>query len=185
MGLQAMCDRGALRLPAQLSQQPDPVAFERAANEFFRGGGVSLTPAMQREGGFPQNFDWKAFDEKVELVEDDQTGLDDADYDENFLNEALAWIKLWGCGLSVVLCVVWPILSVSAGVFARDYFAFWVFVAILWGFVGTVVIVALSIYESREGLAAVVRGIMGGAAPAAPAAPAGSKGSKRGTKAMV
>jgi SSS family transporter len=135
--------------------------------------------------GSPQNFDWKAFDEKVELVEDDQTGLDDADYDENFLNEALAWIKLWGCGLSVVLCVVWPILSVPAGVFTRDYFAFWVFVAILWGFVATVVIVALPIYESREGLAAVVRGIMGGAAPAAPAAPAESKGSKRGTKAMV
>ena len=33
------------------------------------------------------------------------------------------------------------------------------------GRVATVVIVALPIYESREGLAAVVRGIMGGAAP--------------------
>ena len=98
--------------------------------------------------GSPQNFDWKAFDEKVELVEDDQTGLDDADYDENFLNEALAWIKLWGCGLSVVLCVVWPILSVPAGVFTRDYFAFWVFGLSAW--VGAVRAPRWTTFSSRR-----------------------------------
>ena len=30
---------------------------------------------------------------------------------------------------SILLCVIWPALSVPAGVFSKSYFAFWVFIA--------------------------------------------------------
>merc|ERR1719247_2833977 len=129
----------------------------------------------------PQNFDWGVFERDITLVEEDRTGLDDEDYDPAFLEEALAWIQQWGIGLSVLLCVVWPVLSLPAGVFTRDYFAFWVFIAILWGFVATTVIIALPLYESREGLMAVMRGILG-MAPVEKAEPAPATGSKRGKK---
>jgi hypothetical protein len=134
--------------------------------------------------GSPQNFDWGVFERDITLVEDDRTGLDDEDYDPAFLEEALAWIRQWGIGLSVLLCVVWPVLSLPAGVFTRDYFAFWVFIAILWGFVATTVIIALPLYESREGLVSVMRGILGMAPiePKEKPAPKSAPGSTRGKK---
>jgi len=137
---------------------------------------------------YPQNFDWEIFKRDITLVEDDQAGLDDEDFDPAFLEEALVWIKQWGIGLSIVLCVVWPILSLPAGVFTRDYFAFWVFIAILWGFISTAVIIVLPVYESREGLMKVLNGVLGrNQAPAATSSKkaASSKegaGSKRGAQ---
>jgi len=50
--------------------------------------------------------------------------------------------------LSVVLCVVWPILSVPAGVFTRDYFAFWVFGLSAW--VGAVRAPRWTTFSSRR-----------------------------------
>jgi len=49
--IEAMTDAGAVRLPAE--QSSDPVALERLSNDFFRGGGVSLTPLSRFDGGFP------------------------------------------------------------------------------------------------------------------------------------
>jgi len=109
----------------------------------------------------PQDFDWKEFENKITLVEEEGTGLQDEDYNDEFLEEALAWIKKWGYGLTIVLCLIWPVLSVPAGVFTRNYFAFWVFIAIMWGFIATSVIIALPIYESADGLMAVMKGMFG------------------------
>jgi LysM repeat protein len=51
--LQALCDRGAIRLPAQLTQQLDPSAFVKSANEFFRRRGATIQPTGRFETGFP------------------------------------------------------------------------------------------------------------------------------------
>merc|ERR1719420_1876015 len=42
----------------------------------------------------PQNYDFKSMGQ-IEMMEDDQTGLDDADYSPEFLAEAKAWIQKW------------------------------------------------------------------------------------------
>jgi len=139
-------------------------------NVFALGGSMALC-FMLSCGATP--FDWKMFDEKIMMVEDDKTGLDEKDYDEVFLNEALAWVKKWGWGLSIVLCIIWPILSIPAGTFTKEYFAFWVFIALVWGFVATTVIIAYPIMESWDSVELILRGLFGCGKPtAAPAKPA-------------
>lgn len=44
----------------------------------------------------------------------------------------MTWI--WAGCLSVVVFVLWPLLTLPAGVFSRSYFTFWVVLAMIWGF---------------------------------------------------
>ena len=46
-------------------------------------------------------------------------------------------------------------------VFTKDYFAFWVFIALIWAIVASFVIIALPIFESKDQILAVVDGIFG------------------------
>ena len=61
--------------------------------------------------------------------------------------------------LTLVLVVIWPLLSVPAGVFTRDYFAFWVLVAIAWGFGAAIIITFLPLIESSEEIATALSGL--------------------------
>merc|ERR1719305_78532 len=59
-----------------------------------------------------------------------------------------------------------------AGVFTKSYFAFWVFIALLWGLVATFVIIVLPLYESYDQIMMVLYGLMGYTyVPPAPPAP--------------
>merc|ERR1719222_1029202 len=89
------------------------------------------------------------------MLEDDKRGLDEADFSERFLMEAKAWIQKWGWGFTIIMVIVWPLLSIPAGVFTKDYFAFWVFISLAWAFVATFVIITLPIQESMESIMGV------------------------------
>lgn len=103
----------------------------------------------------PQNYDFKSMGD-IKMLEDDMSGLDEADYTPEFLDEALAWIKKWGYGFTLLIVLIWPVLSLPAGVFTKDYFAFWVFVSIVWSFVATFAIITLPIYESMDSIMGVM-----------------------------
>lgn len=103
----------------------------------------------------PQNYDFKSMGD-IKMLEDDMSGLDEADYSPEFLDEALAWIKKWGYGFTILIVLIWPVLSLPAGVFTKDYFAFWVFVSIVWSFVATFAIITLPIYESLDSIIGVM-----------------------------
>merc|ERR1711935_1012276 len=92
-------------------------------------------------------------------VEDDQRGLSAEDQDPEMLAEAETWIKRRGYLLSIVLIVIWPLLSVPAGTFTKSYFAFWVLVAIAWGFGAAIVITVLPLIESSEEIAPALSGL--------------------------
>jgi len=109
----------------------------------------------------PQDFDWKKFDDEIQMVEDDNSGLDPEDYSDEELDKAYSWVVKWGSSLSFVLLVVWPCLSLPAGMFTKEYFAFWVFIALVWGFVASVVIIVLPIYESWTDIKFVIDSIRG------------------------
>merc|ERR1719321_1736442 len=108
----------------------------------------------------PQNYDYKTMGE-IEMLEDDQRGLDPEDFKDDFLNEASRWVQKWGWGFTIIMVVIWPLLSIPAGVFTKDYFAFWVFISLAWGFAATLVIVVLPIYESMDTIMGVVRAMLG------------------------
>jgi SSS family transporter len=109
----------------------------------------------------PQNYDFKSMAE-IAMLEDDQRGLNESDFSEKFLAEAKAWVQKWGWFFTIVMVVVWPVLSLPAGVFTKSYFSFWVFISLIWSFVATFVIIVLPIYESWasiEGIAMAMTGM--------------------------
>merc|ERR1739848_823297 len=108
----------------------------------------------------PQNYDFKSMKE-IKMLEDDQRGLAPEDFKDEFLNEAAAWVKKWGWGFTIIMVVIWPILTIPAGVFTKNYFSFWVFVSLMWGFTATFTIITLPIYESSDSILGVVFAIFG------------------------
>jgi hypothetical protein len=109
---------------------------------------------------FPQNYDWKSMGE-IKLLEDDRSGLSAEDLDPDELLKAKSWIAKCGWGFTILIVVIWPVLSTPAGVFTKDYFAFWVFIAVIWALVASFIIIALPIWESKEQILAVFDGLFG------------------------
>jgi hypothetical protein len=108
----------------------------------------------------PQNYDFESMG-KIEMMEDDKSGLDEADYSPEFLAEAKAWIQKYGWGFTILMVIVWPLLSIPAGVFTKDYWAFWVFISIGWAFTATIAIITLPLYESSESIMGVCMFMLG------------------------
>merc|ERR1712048_350259 len=108
----------------------------------------------------PQNYDFKSMGE-IAMMEDDRRGLDGEDYSDEYLNQAKWWIQKWGWGFTIIMVIVWPLLSLPAGVFSEGYFAMWVFISIAWSFVATFVIIALPVYESSDSILNVFRFCLG------------------------
>jgi hypothetical protein len=108
----------------------------------------------------PQDFDFSTLDAKLTLVEEDMRGLTEEEQDPRMLEKAERWIARRGYVLTVLLIFVWPILSVPAGVFSRAYFAFWVLLAIAWGFGAAIVIAVLPLVESSTEINKVLGGMV-------------------------
>ena len=85
------------------------------------------------------------------------SGLDDQDYTSESLDAAKWWVQKWGWSFTVVMVLIWPLVTLPAGVFSKGFFAFWVFVSIAWSFVATFVIIVLPIHESWDGIVGVGR----------------------------
>merc|ERR1711935_1148203 len=71
----------------------------------------------------PQDYDFKTLDDNITLVEEDKRGLSEIEQDAVMLRRAERWIKRRGYVLTLVLIVIWPLLSVPAGTFTKSYFA--------------------------------------------------------------
>lgn len=107
----------------------------------------------------PQDYDFSQLDAKITLVEEDLRGLTDEEKDPVALRRAERWITRRGYALTFILIIVWPLLSVPAGVFSKSYFAFWVMVALAWGFGAALVITILPLVESADDINKVLGGI--------------------------
>lgn len=106
----------------------------------------------------PQDFDFSTLDDNIHLVEQDLRGLGD-EINKDDIRRSKRWIIRRGYLLTFVLILVWPVLSVPAGVFTREYFAFWVLVSIAWGFAAAITISVLPLVESQSELGSVFNGM--------------------------
>merc|ERR1711903_196571 len=88
----------------------------------------------------PQNFDFNTLKDGIALIDDKLPELDPEESDQAMLDASLKWITKWDVG-----------------------FTFWVSIALAWGLLATVVIIVLPLYESREVLGGVIKGIFTGA----------------------
>jgi len=107
----------------------------------------------------PQDFDFATLDANIHLVEQDLSGLGAEQQDKDELRRAKRWITRRGYLLTLVLIILWPLLSIPAQVFTKDYFAFWVLVSIAWGFGAAIVISFLPLIESQTEIARVFSGM--------------------------
>jgi urea-proton symporter len=121
----------------------------------------------------PQDYDFAELDQHIRLVEDDTRGLTDAEKDPRVLEKAERWIKRRGYVLTIILIIVWPLLSIPAGVFSKSYFAFWVLVAMGWGFGAAITLVVLPLSESQEDIGIALTGIYNAITGRQPERPAG------------
>jgi SSS family transporter len=105
------------------------------------------------------DYDFSELDKKINLVEDDRSGLGAEQQDPALLAKSYRWITVRGYILTFVLAILWPALSIPAGVFSEAYFAFWVMISIIWGFGAAGVIALLPLLESKEEIGAIFRGM--------------------------
>ncbi|ERN15640.1 hypothetical protein AMTRI_Chr03g144830 [Amborella trichopoda] len=107
---------------------------------------------------WPQNYDWETT-KQITVVEKDKGDLPAEEFKEEKLVKAKAWIVKWGVGFTIVIVILWPLLSLPAGEFSIGYFTFWAVVAITWGTVGSAVIIVLPLVESWQTLQMVFLGM--------------------------
>mgnify|MGYP003684421691 CR=1 FL=1 len=112
---------------------------------------------------FPENYDFESM-KRIPVVELDEYVPDAGETPEK-LAEARQWIIKWGWTVSIILIIMWPLATVPWGVFPRSLFALWSSIAVVWGFLATVVIIALPIYEAKDDMLAVVYGLLGVQSP--------------------
>lgn len=106
----------------------------------------------------PQNYDWSST-RHITLVDADASDVPEEEYSESRLKHAQRWIIKWGIGFTVLIVIVWPIMALPAKVFSLGYFTFWAAIAIIWGTVGSAVIIILPLYESWETLSFIIIGL--------------------------
>lgn len=109
----------------------------------------------------PDDYDWEST-RAISLVEDHHGEIDEKEYDPVALEHASYWILKWGGAFTSIIIFIWPVLALPAGVFSEGYFTFWAIIAILWGTIGSAVIILLPLYESWDVLYAVAVGIFTG-----------------------
>ncbi|CAN0239790.1 unnamed protein product [Scytosiphon promiscuus] len=110
----------------------------------------------------PDDYDWESTRNIAMVEADDNAWHTEEDYNEADLTKAKTWIMKIGLAFTVVIVLIWPILSLPAGVFSEGYFNFWVALSILWGIVSTLFVVFLPLYESKDAIVNVFKGMTGG-----------------------
>jgi uncharacterized sodium:solute symporter family permease YidK len=108
----------------------------------------------------PQNYDW-ALMKEIPTVEEESIEIL-ADTDIEGLNRAVKYTWWTGGGLTLLLIIVWPLLSLPAGVFSKPYFTMWIIIALIWGFAAAALCIIMPWVESRKHLAKVMAGVASG-----------------------
>ncbi|CAK9142803.1 unnamed protein product, partial [Ilex paraguariensis] len=107
---------------------------------------------------WPQDYDWVTT-KQITVVEKENSELPAEEFREEKLERAKAWIMKWGVGFTVVIVILWPLLTLPAGQFSKGYFTFWAIIAIAWGTIGSAVIIALPLIESWKTIQTVLLGM--------------------------
>ncbi|XP_078446066.1 urea-proton symporter DEGRADATION OF UREA 3 (DUR3) [Wolffia australiana] len=106
----------------------------------------------------PQNYDWETT-KQITTVEADKADVDDEELKEEKLVHAKGWIIKWGLLFTVIIVVLWPVLSLPARQYSLGYFTFWAVITITWGVIGSAVIIFMPLIESWDTLKAIMIGM--------------------------
>lgn len=104
----------------------------------------------------PDDCDWSTT-RMIPLIEDDPNAHIVFEAEES-LQRALKKICFIGVLLTVLLVIVWPLLTLPARIFSKPYFTFWVVLSFIWGMTSCILMVTLPLVENRHGIMTVVTG---------------------------
>jgi len=85
-------------------------------------------------------------------------GSDPHDETNEELTKVLMFSYWFGGGLSFVLIIVWPLLSLPQTTFTKSYWGWWVAIAFIWGHCAAAITIIYPLYQVRE-LIAVALGL--------------------------
>jgi len=105
----------------------------------------------------PEPYDWNLLREGITLVEKPppRSAKWEQEHSPEFLATARAWISYHGTTTSIFLILIWPLICLPWGVFPPSLFSLWASLALVWGFFGAFIIIALPIYENWDTFVAV------------------------------
>lgn len=63
---------------------------------------------------WPQDYDWETT-KQITVVEKESSELTPEEFKEEKLISAKRWIVKWGIGFTIIIAVIWPILTLPAG----------------------------------------------------------------------
>ncbi|KAJ4773514.1 Urea-proton symporter DUR3 [Rhynchospora pubera] len=106
----------------------------------------------------PQNYTWETT-KQITTVEMVKEHLPDEEFKEEKLVTAKWWIVKWGVGFTILIVILWPVLSLPAKRFSLGYFTFWAAIAIVWGTVASAVIIIMPLVESWDTIQIVFAGL--------------------------
>ncbi|GMQ03931.1 hypothetical protein CsSME_00049537 [Camellia sinensis var. sinensis] len=107
---------------------------------------------------WPQNYDWDTT-KQITMVEKEKSELLAEEFKEEKLIRAKAWIVKWGVGFTVVIVLLWPLLSLLAGKFNNQVLHILAIIEIAWGTIGSAVIIVLPLTESWQTIQSVILGM--------------------------
>ncbi|KAK8963296.1 Urea-proton symporter DUR3 [Platanthera guangdongensis] len=107
---------------------------------------------------WPQEYDWETT-KQITTVEKMKGDLSVEEFREEKLMIAKSWIMKRGLAFTIIMVIVWPLLTLPAGQFSLGYFTFWAVISIAWGTIGSIVIIILPLIESWQTISSVCAGI--------------------------
>eukprot|EP00249_Psilotum_nudum_P005971 c19366_g1_i1 orf=48-2024(+) len=72
-------------------------------------------------------------------------------------DDSFRFTSMVALSLSVFMVVIWPLLTLPAGDFPKNYFSFWIIISMLWALIATIVCIFLPLLESRNAIIHVVK----------------------------
>jgi Na+/proline symporter len=107
-----------------------------------------VVAAIEYKSGKEQPFEWETMREGIKRVEQVKDELPEFEMTAEYLDPAAKYVFKYGVGYSVFLIFVWPLAVIAWGVFDKANYTLWASVAYCWGYIGSLVIVVLPVYES-------------------------------------
>ncbi|KAL3698887.1 hypothetical protein R1sor_012963 [Riccia sorocarpa] len=107
----------------------------------------------------PTNEDYLEKFDKIELM--DGVVIPENSLKEGEMHPLFNRYTYFAFGLSVVLIIIWPLLTLPAGIFSEGYFTFWVILAGIWSMIATIIAIGLPLVEARGTIISIIKNMFG------------------------
>lgn len=98
----------------------------------------------------PDDCDWSAT-RSIALIEDDPEAHFSKETEDE-LAKASKIISSIGIGMTLLLIIIWPVLTLPFKTFSKGYFTFWVIIAFIWGILAFAAMLILPVWESKDAI---------------------------------